>query len=145
MNNYEKIKDNFFIYNNDDIEEFKKFINELHFNNILIYFYANWCGPCKKFFNRFEEITTKYNDILFLKINVNKCTDISIHYNILNIPTFKFINSDLKENYEIVGIDDNFINKKLLDISNNFNIIEEIKKINIRLDKIENQLKSRSI
>jgi len=38
---------------------------------ILYYFTASWCGPCQQIWESFIQLTEKYNNILFFKIDVS--------------------------------------------------------------------------
>lgn len=61
---------------------------EEDFNNmiqkrILVDFYADWCGPCKRLGSILEEI----DGIDILKINVDLFQAISNKYGVMSIPT----------------------------------------------------------
>ena len=53
---------------------------------VLVDFYATWCGPCKMFGPVFEEVATNI-DINFVKIDVDKNSDIAREYGVMSIPT----------------------------------------------------------
>ena len=57
--------------------------NELIKGRILVDFYADWCGPCKRLGTILEEI----NDIDILKVNVDLFQNISNKYGVMSIPT----------------------------------------------------------
>lgn len=59
-------------------------------NRFIVYFYASWCGPCKKFSPKYEEYATNNPDIVFIKINIeNEEFDDLVNKNeIKKIPTF---------------------------------------------------------
>ena len=52
----------------------------------IVDFYATWCGPCKMFGPVFEEVATNM-DINFVKIDVDKNSDIAREYGVMTIPT----------------------------------------------------------
>ena len=52
----------------------------------VVDFYATWCGPCKMFGPVFEEVS-KENDFNFIKLDVDKCSDIAREYGVMTIPT----------------------------------------------------------
>ena len=60
-------------------EDFKNIIQ----NRVLVDFYADWCGPCKRLGTILEEI----NDIDILKVNVDLFQNISNKYGVMSIPT----------------------------------------------------------
>ncbi len=57
--------------------------NNLIQNKILVDFYADWCGPCKRLGAILEEI----NGIDILKVNVGLFQNISNKYGVMSIPT----------------------------------------------------------
>lgn len=62
--------------------DFDKLIEE----EAVVDFYATWCGPCKMFGPVFEEVATNM-DINFVKIDVDKNSDIAREYGVMTIPT----------------------------------------------------------
>jgi len=67
---------------------------------VIIDFYADWCGPCKKLTPHLEELETKHDDIIFLKVNVDNedCNKLSELYDITSLPTLIFINNKVQNN-----------------------------------------------
>lgn len=53
---------------------------------VVVDFYATWCGPCRMFGPVFEE-TSKENDFSFVKLDVDKYSDIARKYGVMSIPT----------------------------------------------------------
>ena len=61
-------------------QEFTEIINR---QDVLIDFYADWCGPCQMLAPLLEEIDT----IDILKVNVDEFKDIAANFGIMSIPT----------------------------------------------------------
>ena len=57
--------------------------DELIKGRVLVDFYADWCGPCKKLMPILEDI----KDIDILKVNVDSFGDLSRSFGIMSIPT----------------------------------------------------------
>lgn len=57
--------------------------DEIIKGHVLVDFYADWCGPCKRLMTILEEI----NEIDILKVNVDMFPDIAKRYGIMSIPT----------------------------------------------------------
>lgn len=57
--------------------------DELIKGRILVDFYADWCGPCKRLMPILEDI----KDIDILKVNVDSFGDLSRSFGIMSIPT----------------------------------------------------------
>ena len=72
----------------------------------VIDFYATWCGPCKMFGPVFED-ASKENDFNFIKLDVDKYSDIAREYGIMSIPTII-----LFENGKEVKMFTGFMNKE---------------------------------
>lgn len=66
---------------------YEKDFNSLIEKNAVVDFYANWCGPCKMFSPVFEEESKRYDDINFVKVNVDDYSDIAREYGVMTIPT----------------------------------------------------------
>lgn len=76
-------------------EDFEKEIQE----EVVVDFYADWCGPCKMIGSILEEIDS-FN---VLKINVDEFPDIARKFGIMSIPTLiKFKGGE--EVKKIVGL-----------------------------------------
>ena len=76
-------------------EDFEKEIKE----EVVVDFYADWCGPCKMIGSILEEIDS-FN---VLKINVDEFPDIARKFGIMSIPTLiKFKGGE--EVKKIVGL-----------------------------------------
>ena len=57
--------------------------DELIKGRVLVDFYADWCGPCKRLMPILEDI----KDIDILKVNVDSFGDLSRGFGIMSIPT----------------------------------------------------------
>ena len=59
-------------------------------DNVVIDFWAPWCGPCKAFAPTFELASKNEefeNKIKFVKINVDESAELPMKYGVRNIPT----------------------------------------------------------
>ncbi|WJW74763.1 thioredoxin [Thiohalobacter sp. IOR34] len=66
-------------------ENFEETITNNDF--VIIDFWAPWCGPCKNFAPIFEEVSEKYPDIVFAKVNTEDEPELAAHFQIRSIPT----------------------------------------------------------
>ncbi len=54
---------------------------------VIIDFWAPWCGPCQSFGPVYEEISEKYPDIVFAKVDTQTEQELAGQFNIRSIPT----------------------------------------------------------
>lgn len=71
---------------------------------MIVDFYADWCGPCRKMAPVIDELANDYaDDIVFYKINVDENKEIARWFDIRNIPTLLFIKSKNRPQKTIGG------------------------------------------
>jgi len=80
---------------------------------VLVDFYADWCGPCKRLAPLLEEVSNTRTDVQFVKVNVDDARDIATRYGIRSIPTMILFKDGVKGN-TIQGSDKSAINRALL-------------------------------
>lgn len=68
----------------------------------VVDFFATWCGPCKMLSPVIEELSTKIDDVKFVKVDVDKHEEIARTYGIMSVPTIIFFR-DGKEVRRHVG------------------------------------------
>ena len=74
--------------------------------NVIVDFYADWCGPCKMMSPIIDEISEEKIDNLKVgKVNVDDNQELAIKYNVMSIPTI-MIFKDGKLAKTFVGVTD---------------------------------------
>lgn len=58
--------------------------------SIIIDFYADWCGPCKRILPVLEEINDAYDAVNIFKINIDEAQQLTQDLNITSIPSLIF-------------------------------------------------------
>jgi len=57
-------------------------------NNVLLDFYADWCGPCQTLLPTIHKLTEELkDDVIIKKVNVDEHQELAAKFNIRNIPT----------------------------------------------------------
>ena len=54
---------------------------------VILDFWAPWCGPCQGFAPVYEEISEKYTDVVFAKVNTEEEQELAGYFQIRSIPT----------------------------------------------------------
>ena len=76
--------------------------NEENFNElissgeVLVDFFATWCGPCRMLSPVLEEISSDRAGIKVVKIDVDECPNLARNYGVMSVPTL-FLFKDGKE------------------------------------------------
>jgi thioredoxin len=87
---------------------------------VVIDFFADWCGPCKKLAPSFSELSTQHTNISFLKVNTDKAEEVAKFYDISALPTLIFISNNNIISI-VKGFDLNAIKKELEELNKESN------------------------
>ena len=80
-------------------QEFDQLTNEN--KNVVIDFYASWCGPCKMLAPIFENVAATTQNVKFVKVNVDEATELASLFGIRSIPTMIYIKEKKLEKREL--------------------------------------------
>jgi thioredoxin 1 len=59
--------------------------------NVVIDFFADWCGPCKMIAPKFNELESQFSSVTFLKANVDDAQELAERFSVRAMPTFIFM------------------------------------------------------
>jgi thioredoxin 1 len=62
--------------------------------NILLDLHGLWCGPCKQLMPKLEEIEKQYDNVVFVKMDVDKNRDYTLEMGIRSVPTVMIFNGE---------------------------------------------------
>jgi thioredoxin 1 len=68
---------------------------------VIVDFYAEWCGPCKKYAPEFEKLASLFTKMTFVKVNTEEHESIVEKYAVTSLPTtLVLVNGSEKARYE---------------------------------------------
>ena len=79
------------------VESFKKEV--LDFDGVVVVdFYANWCGPCKKLTPILNELSEEYDNVKIVKLNADGAMEIMKKYKNMSLPHLIAFDNGVIEN-----------------------------------------------
>jgi len=73
-------------------------------NKVLIDFYADWCGPCKKMSPIIDQLKNELpGQVEILKLNIDQYADLAAEFEVMSIPTLLFFKEGKIED-RVVGL-----------------------------------------
>ena len=81
----------------------------------VMYFTATWCPPCKMIAPIYDELSDKYPDVAFGKIDVDDNQESAVEFEISAVPTFIFSKGDESVN-KFSGADKGQLEKLVQDL-----------------------------
>lgn len=58
---------------------------------VVVDFWATWCGPCRAFGPIFEQVSAKFEDVPFVKVDIDQSPDLASAAAIKAVPTVMVI------------------------------------------------------
>ncbi len=81
---------------------------------VLVDFYADWCGPCKKMAPVIGQLAEQYDGKVKIgKLNVDENQDIAGKYNVMSIPNFIFFKGGQVAEQIVGGVPKSELENKL--------------------------------
>lgn len=86
-----------------DKDSFWPIVRSAGAKTVVLDMYTQWCGPCKVIAPKFQELSKKYSDVIFLKLDCNEENKpLAKELGIRVVPTFKIL-KDNKIVKEVTG------------------------------------------
>ncbi|KAG2394258.1 hypothetical protein C9374_004022 [Naegleria lovaniensis] len=85
-------------------DEFRGYLRNSTGKLVVVDFFAEWCGPCQMAKPIFEEFASRYSNVVFLKVDVDKHNGIAQKEGVQGMPTFIFYKNNTKLT-SVVGMD----------------------------------------
>ncbi|XP_028213323.1 thioredoxin H-type-like isoform X1 [Glycine soja] len=93
----------------EKIKESPKLINK---NQVVIYFTASWCGPCKFITPVFNHMAAEFANADFVKIDVDELSGVAKEFKVEAMPTF-VLWKEGKEVERVVGANKDELQNKI--------------------------------
>lgn len=103
----------------DSDETFEPAVDKAQGQLVFVDFFAHWCGPCRRVAPIFDKWSTMFQDVTFLKVNIDECPGTASQYQVKGIPHFIFIKDGIQIDH-LVGADVVQLETKL----NNYRALE---------------------
>jgi len=82
--------------------------------NVVVDFWAEWCGPCKMMTPNFEAVAAELSDkVVFGKVNVDNEYELSERFGVMSIPTLIFFKNGEMVNQITGALPKDMLQKKV--------------------------------
>ncbi|KAF9606271.1 hypothetical protein IFM89_024092 [Coptis chinensis] len=94
--------------------EWKNHLNAIKDDSSLmvIDFTASWCGPCKFIEPAFIDLSNKFTDVIFVKIDVDELKEVAQEFSVQAMPTFVLFRKG-KQVDKVVGAKKDELHRKI--------------------------------
>lgn len=82
---------------------------------VVVDFMASWCGPCHRIAPIFEELSRRYPKVVFLKVDVDECSETAQSQGVTAMPTFIFYRNKVKLG-QVQGADAQAVENKIKEL-----------------------------
>ena len=93
--------------------EFDNIISNAGGKLVAVDFTASWCGPCQRIGPKFVEFAAEFEDVIFIKVDVDENAETAEACGIEAMPTFHFYKDGAKVD-ELVGASEAKLKEKIV-------------------------------
>lgn len=99
------------------INQFVEIVSNNNVSFVVIDFFADWCGPCKKIAPFIEKLSEKYPSVIFCKINSDRpeFEHVCQAYKVSGLPTFSFFRTGIHLT-NVVGASEQNLEGRIVEI-----------------------------
>lgn len=85
------------------IQDFTKAIEQEGNKQVIVDFWAAWCGPCRMVSPILSKIEEENENISLIKVDVDSNQELSSFFNISSIPTLMFFQNGVSNKTNLIG------------------------------------------
>lgn len=93
--------------------DFAEKVNSAGSKLIVAQLGASWCGPCRDFAGTFEGLSAKYENAVFIKVDVEECEGVAAKFQATSLPTFVIL-KDKKKLEQMSGANKAALESKII-------------------------------
>ncbi len=92
---------------------FENFIKENE--NVVVDFFAEWCGPCKMLAPIIDELAEEYQDqnIKLVKVNIDESRSLAEKFDVMSIPTIVYLKKGEVQDTDMGLVPKNSLKEKI--------------------------------
>ncbi|RLI79371.1 thioredoxin [Archaeoglobales archaeon] len=85
--------------------------------SVIVEFWAEWCAPCKKLKPTIDKLANEFSEIVFVRFNVAKDSEVPNRYGVSAVPTLVFFRNSKPVDVIIGVIPENELRRKVEEFS----------------------------
>lgn len=74
-----------------EVKNYQEFVELRGKGEVLVDFYATWCGPCKMIAPIVDSIAKEFDDLTVLSVDVDEVPEAAGEYGVSGIPTLLYL------------------------------------------------------
>lgn len=69
--------------------------------NVVVQYYADWCGPCQMLKPVLEQVSEEMDDVTFYRVDIEEHRDLAVNAGVQSIPTVVFYQEGNEKSREV--------------------------------------------
>lgn len=97
------------------------FINETNKGNVVVDFFATWCGPCRMMAPIYHKLSEDIKEVKFVAVDIDKNHSLAQKFDVMGVPTFLFLKDGKEVDRIVGGMDYEHFKAKIKEVYGSFN------------------------